>query len=381
MKVLCVSHPDSEVAGLLSHSSLDYRILPPSSKYSLTPTLLRRQVREFNPDIILSQGVILTLGEWLLLRPKSKKFVAYLGDTGQTPLSRLVVRELRKSDLVIVTSEGGRQELLKEMGNNPAVVSVLPNFCDVAKFDKAKVQHNGKVILTVIDLSNAGKATAMETFFSAIASVLREDDTCRYRLILTGEYKGRTLWYIGTKMNNLGGRIEISGMSKNLCEEYQRADVFCYYSNQDECPREVLAAWASHTPVVANKLGWSESLIGNNEAGLLADTPEETADNIKILLSDAAERAAVTEKGYECVVNHFSETVVGEQLRRSLQGLVAVPTLLLPAPSLAHYTITRSASATATKKESSLRESLSDLLDPDEERAESKMGDKEGTDE
>tara|TARA_Y100000310_G_scaffold166912_2_gene166640 strand:+ start:14581 stop:15651 length:1071 start_codon:yes stop_codon:yes gene_type:complete len=355
IKVMVIfSHRPNKVSRILPYSKVEYRVIVKQARWkNLSPLLrllllvpstlwtlllpfnrmrLRKQVRIYKPDIILAHGGTQAFNERIVAKSEDKKFVMRLGGHvyGEMRdnlsyglwMNRLTYREhykyilnnIQKADHIIVVTEDMKLKLCHEGNIRPEKVSVVPVSCNVGRFDKPKKAHRGKVILTVINLNFKAKAKAMQEYLSAVTDHIGAE--CQYRMVMPGRY-GRDIPLHPDNLNILA-----SGFVSNIEREYQKADLFCYFSHLDGCPNVILEAWASRTPVIANRCSWSKELIEHGKTGLLANSPAEAKYYIASLFYDPQRAKTLADNGYEYVTTHHTEKVAGERMGEVLRGIV-----------------------------------------------------------
>jgi len=349
-RVLAIfSHRPDKVSRVLPHSDLEYKVIEkhsfwrglpsylrlllliPSTLWTLLPSLSgiksRRRIRSFNPDIVFTHGGAMSYRDCITAKALGKKLAVRLGghvydelreNLASQGIEKILTEStykthywfmfanLRAADRVIVVTQEMKDRFCRESRRDPDTVSVVPVPIDIGRFDKPKIPHLSYRVLSIINLNFGSKLRAMLDFLPVLE---------RYRatIIAPGRYR-----------NSLSRQtyLPILGYTANIEEQYRQADVLCYFSYLDGCPNVILEAWASHTPVIANRCPWSEELVQHGKTGLLADNPKQAAGFVRTLMRDTEMADRLVKAGYKYLTTHHSEQVVGQRLGEVLRGAV-----------------------------------------------------------
>lgn len=101
-------------------------------------------------------------------------------------------------------------------------------------------------------------------------------------------------------------RIHLLGRRSDIPALVKRADITVLLSRAEGLPMSLLESAAAGTALLATKVASIESLIKNEESGLLADNDEEAAAQLARLLSDKALREKLGKAAQKFVGEHFS---------------------------------------------------------------------------
>lgn len=346
-RVLAIfAHRPDKVTRVLPYSELEYTFIAKHGPWAGVPPIVQFPVfalstvwtavsarisnrakcliSQFQPDIVFTHGGMSAYRECVATKAAGKKLVMRLGghpydelrENMETRGSGRVVsvlgyrihywflfNNLKAADHIVVVSQEMKNRLCTESGRRPETVSVVPVSVAVERYDRPKL--NRKTILCVINLNFPSKLRAMRDFLPALRELPN------LKVVAPGR--------LHSKLNIDG--IAVHDFIENIEEEYQKAAVLCYFSYLDGCPNVILEAWASHTPVVANRCGWSKELIQDGKTGLLVDDPGETTEKVRMLLSSPTMANGLAEEGYRYVVSHHTERIVGEALGRVLRSV------------------------------------------------------------
>ena len=105
----------------------------------------------------------------------------------------------------------------------------------------------------------------------------------------------------------------------DLVNAFHACDVFVLPSIHEPFGIVVLEAWSAGRPVVASRVGGLQSLIKNNETGLLIDPAEveaagELADKLDTLAAEPITRRRLGEAGRKEAINHYDWPQIHRQL-------------------------------------------------------------------
>lgn len=366
VKVLAVfGHRPDKVASILSYSGLEYRVIVPKiiKQWRDYPPLARtalyipthamllfsplyyismiRVIRKGRFDVLFSHGGVIGFRVRILARLLRRKFVMRLGghiydeyrdSLRERSLARrsiyplhflLAFSNVKHADHIIVVTDDMGDKLAKESGRDRSTISTVPVPCDIARFDKPKIPHQGKVILTIINLNFVSKTESFLLYIPAVLGVLSKNENTRWMLVAPGRYAGRLRKYLSATCSQLLlARITVSDFIEDIEQEYQKADVFCYFSEMDGCPNVILEAWASRTPVIVNRCAWSKELIQHGVTGLLARDNEDADRHLNAILYSGNINVGLVESGYRYLTSHHTKEVAGKRLGVVLEGIV-----------------------------------------------------------
>jgi len=347
-RVLAVfSHRPDKVARILPYSGLDYKVITKRIRWSHIPNLVRLillipatlwtllsplirtrikyLIQGFNPDIVFTHGGTTAYKERIAAKTLNKKLVMRLGghvyeefkeNMKAQGINRMLTepvyrthywfmfQNLRAADHIIVVTQEMKDRLCRENGRNPDTVSVVPVPIAVERYDRPKLTR--QTVLSVINLNFMSKLQAMIDYLP----VLEEYSAL---VIAPGRYR-----------SDLAKRtyLNVLGFVKDIESEYQRAAVLCYFSYLDGCRNVVLEAWASRTPVVANRCGWSNELIRDGETGFLVNSTDDARSVIQAVLRSPRIGEKVADRAYEYLLSHHTEEVAGKRLGEVLRRVV-----------------------------------------------------------
>ena len=284
-------------------------------------------IRELNPDIIHSQGVIIGAPAFCAKKLLKKPYIIY----SQCSLSlypsiskKLMFPILENADNVIALTMNMKKELSQKFNiNNIRVISNGINL-NHSKLDKVKsISNDEKIILSVARLR---PEKGVEYLIKAIKIVLQKH--AEIKLIIVGdgpekEYLSRLVNEEGLKRN-----VHFTGDIPNekVYEYYAMATIFVLPSLSEGFGLVLLEAMATGTPIIATNVCGLSEIIENGKNGFLVNpkNPNELAKGIIYLLENPKLRKKISKnnknnsKDYEISVSIDKlETVYNEICKKT----------------------------------------------------------------
>lgn len=125
------------------------------------------------------------------------------------------------------------------------------------------------------------------------------------------------------------GSVEIVGprYGNEKYEELRRADIFAFPTYNDAFPLVTLEAMQFALPVVSTDEGGVPDIVNDNETGFLVErrNPQMLAEKLALLLADENLRREMGRKGYERFMNHFTLAHFEQNLKNTLDTILAQP--------------------------------------------------------
>ncbi len=222
----------------------------------------------------------------------------------------------RFGDAIIPFSLSVKKFLIDESGHKPDRV-MNPIYIGI-DIDKFRVRNIGKISAVRKELgigdSNAvigfvGALSDQKGLFYLIDAIHRlGPEFPKLKCLLIGE--GDLERELKSKVRDLGLQKQILflGQRYDIPVLLNLMDVFVLPSLWEGLPQVVLEAMAACVPVVATAVDGTPEIITDGFNGLLVPSRDSSkfADALKRLLSDAALRSKLSERGHETVCNRFS---------------------------------------------------------------------------
>lgn len=220
---------------------------------------LRQYVRQSAPDVIhahmfhpLVAAAIATVGN---CRPPALCFTSHCNELAFPPLRSAIVRALRgrrAADIVFV--EGQHPSL------NASNVVVIPNGVDVPPTEPVRTpwQPDGPVQLVSI-----GRLADQKDPLSLIR-IMATIDNPHVKLDFYGEGPLEAEMRDLIAQLNLGGRVQLKGLSRDVRAVMSRADIMLMPSKFEGMPMALLEAGSEAMPVIATPVGANARILGTD---------------------------------------------------------------------------------------------------------------------
>ncbi|CAD5243338.1 glycosyltransferase family 4 protein [Thermococcus camini] len=222
-------------------------------------------------------------------RPKNVNFIFTLHGiykTEENPWKILYPLTITNSDTITVPSY-----FLKEvLGLDDAIV--IPNgiFPEEFQIKDSNSQGNSDIIkvLTITNFHFLGKAEGVLTLYKIMREVAHNVSTNNINWYIAGS---------GKYLQQIKSSIFSSPIPENLNITFlgfvdtpkfllQKADIFSYYSYNDNFPLVFLEAMASMVPVITNNVGATKEIIATGVDGIVVENRDKYVDElIKLILN------------------------------------------------------------------------------------------------
>lgn len=207
-------------------------------------------------------------------------------------IKKLAIRSAQSADLVVVTSQMMKEELLSLAKFDIEKVKVIPNpvpISDIKKKAKAEPTHewfknkNKPIVLSVGRLTMQKNYT---TLIKAFALVKKKIDS---RLVILGDGEERKKIELNVNELGINDSVSMPGFVDNPYAYMSRADVFVLPSLWEGFPNVLVEAMACNTSAIATDCpGGSAEILENGKWGIMVGN-----NNISDL-SQAIEKALVS---------------------------------------------------------------------------------------
>jgi len=276
-------------------------------------SLLKRALREIQPDIIHAQGLyseaifaVRVAGQLnipVVVAPRGSDILR-ARPAALYLLSRLV---LKKADLVLVQNEFMRKECEKIAGG--LETAPLPNGVDSIP---DRMEKKGFVLF----VGRLHRVKGVDVLIEAAEKVVVRR---KLQFLIVGEGEETPVLRMLVKKKAIEEFVRFEG--KKSGEELQRlmgeAEVLVLPSRSEAFPLTVVEALASGTPVIASEVGGVPEIIRNGREGILVppDDPEALAKAILSLMKNNDLRAEMAENARKRAKGFIWEDIVRELIR------------------------------------------------------------------
>lgn len=193
----------------------------------------------------------------------------------------------------------------------PATTTVIPNPIFPGRFKATEHGTRERLNLaTVMNFYFKSKVQGLVDLFTA----LEESKLTDFRCIVVGD--GPYRHAVEAHALRTGLDIIFCGRLEDVGLVLSNSDIFVYYTHQDSFPNAITEAMASKLPVVINNFGSIGEIVEHGRDGLVADNPEQFAEMLRSLFTDAKYRRELGENARASVERKFSwQGVIGRFLQ------------------------------------------------------------------
>jgi glycosyltransferase involved in cell wall biosynthesis len=272
----------------------------------LTPMAIKREIRRFQPDVVLSW-----MSRAAKMVPPGRRHgnpfvhVARLGGYYDLKYYRTCDHLIGNTRDIVdyVVREGWPEER----------AHYLPNFVSAKRMapEPRKAHYTPESAPLILGL---GRLHPNKGFDVLIEAMARVPDAY---LWIAGEGPERAALEGLAKDKGVKPRIRFLGWRDDPPALLAACDVFCCPSRHEPLGNVVLEAWAQARPVVAADALGPGTLIRQGETGVLVPTDDAVslANGLRAVIEDPAFAAALSEAGEAAFQAHFTEqAVVAEYL-------------------------------------------------------------------
>ena len=187
---------------------------------------------------------------------------------------KLILHKLlaRSADLVIVNSEGTKEELIENFGVKDKKIKIIPNPVEIEKIQlhckkiPSHVWYSENVPI-LISVGRLSKPKGYPCLLTAFSEVLKEIEC---RLIILGEGEMRDELEILINRLAIKKNVNLLGFISNPYPYIAHSDIFVLPSLWEGQPNALLEAMALGKPVIATNCSKAvEEIIKNGENGFL----------------------------------------------------------------------------------------------------------------
>ena len=280
----------------LQQSGVDCKLIEGADNHRKRFFRLRKTLLSARPDVVvayLDTPCILAC----LVRYFGGKFKLIVSERNTTQAFTLKERVkfwlYRKADYIVPNSYAQGEWVKRFFPAYKEKTVVIPNFVDLQKFAFHGERHrNTKAVILVVASVWASKNT--KGFIEAVRLLAerRKDFVVKWfglnletNIQLNKNYMEDCLRLIGEY--GLAEHVVLLPKTKDIDEEYRKADFFCLPSFYEGTPNVLCEAMASSLPVVCSKVCDNPRYVNEGENGFLFDPHDarEMADKLDAALS------------------------------------------------------------------------------------------------
>lgn len=271
---------------------------------------IRQQIKEYNPDLIIS--FLADVNACVLLRTRflnCKVIISERSDPYIEPTIQFF-RILRKvtycfADGYVFQTPDAREYFKSTIRNKKSVI--IPN---PVKSDLPIHKDNDSHV--IVTASRLELAKNIPMLISSFEIVLKQIPDCQLHIYGNGSLKSEIQHAIDEK--GLKGKVHLLGFCTDVCEKIDKAEIFVLSSNYEGMSNAMLEALAMGMPVVVTDcpIGGARMMINNGENGILVpvDDAEAMAKALVGLLKDSMKREKIGKKALEIRINNsVNETI------------------------------------------------------------------------
>jgi glycosyltransferase involved in cell wall biosynthesis len=286
---------------------------------------LRNVIRTFQPQVVVTHS---SSDSWLAALasrlPGSRTAVVRTRHLSTPVAAGAFNRWLygRAPERVVTTGEAIRDQLIKTLHLDPALVVSIPTGADMSRFrpgDRAAARARiGIAVATpLIGIVATLRSWKGHRF---LISAMRDPRLAHARLVIVGD--GPQESALREQAAPLGDRVMFTGRQDDVRPWLHAFDVFALPSTGNEgVPQALTQAMACGLPVVTTAVGAIPELVRADETGVLIPVGDiqALANAIAILLADAPLAARLGAAGREFVSQRFTSTAMLDKMEEVLR--------------------------------------------------------------
>jgi glycosyltransferase involved in cell wall biosynthesis len=215
-----------------------------------------------------------------------------------------ILTEIYKVYYNVVTAYNEREvESLRILGFPRERILLLPPMIDVRVFKSARREPDEIPVLGTLSRISPEKGIhELPKILENLDRLYRKD----YRFILAGKIWNRLYGeaVISRLKKALGERFTYLGEVENPLEFHRMVDVFIFTSSLETGAIAVLEAMAAGKLVVSRKTHPADLYIGNDENGILFESPEEAAEKLSRILTNRRDLKNLQDRAVRYAENH-----------------------------------------------------------------------------
>ena len=331
---------------VLREGGVDYALLPGlMDKCRRIPGLLR-EIRRYRPDCVVS--FLPPVNESLCLARLLQPFRLIVSERSFTRhfglRERLRFGLYRMADAVVCNSRAETENLVAHLPGLREKLHTIPNFVDSRAFSPALKTGAPAAVPAGSPVPSGGARTEEQTpkaplmlfagrlipeknlchLVRAAGTLHREGLSLRLRLIGPGYDAAYVRLLRDTvREEGLEDLTEILPPTRNLVEDYRRADVFCLPSRVEGCPNTLCEALSCGLPAVCNDISALTDIVSDGVEGFIVDASDvqALAGGLKKMLSlSPARRAEMGAAGRRKMCEQYGAEAYADAYIRLLEN-------------------------------------------------------------
>jgi L-malate glycosyltransferase len=227
----------------------------------------------------------------------------------------------RVIDQEIAVSSAVADSLIKDHGQDPSRITVIPNGVDPARYSspesnlslwssrRASVRNRLGIPADASVVGSVGRLEYQKNYSLLLDAVARVQSTRDVYLVIAGEGTERPLLQDLAKGLHMSDRVRLPGHVDNVPELYAAFDLFVLSSRFEGLPLVLLEAMASGLPCLSTAADGVKEVITDGVNGILTPLdagPETLAERLTCLLIDGELRTRLARAGTQTVQSSFS---------------------------------------------------------------------------
>lgn len=221
-------------------------------------------------------------------------------------------------DALLVTSARDRDLIAEDL---PHIRQhVIPNGVDVGYFKASEVTPEPHTLVFTGTMAYQPNSVGMLFFLDEVfPSILREIPDAK-------------IYIVGNKpppelMNRASDNVIVTGLVDDVRPYMDRASVVVVPLLAGSGTRlKILEALSMRKPVVTTTIGGEGIELVHGESAMIADDPEDFAQNVVQLLRNQDLQTKLCDAGYRLVSDRYDWSIIGEQIQNVYESLVPMAT-------------------------------------------------------
>lgn len=221
----------------------------------------------------------------------------------------------RKQDAILVTSENDANIFNQEIPEIPKYI--IPNGVDTNYFTPTNTSPEPKTLVFTGTLQYIPNYDAMHYFIDDILPIIKKSIP-DIKLNIVGKNPPKNL------IKKSSDNIKITGYVDDVRPYVQNATLFIVPLRMGSGTRlKILEAFAMKKPVISTTIGAEGLNLINGEHALIADKPEEFAEQVIRLLKDISLQKKLVTNSYELVKTIYDWDIIGKRLNTVYENIIS----------------------------------------------------------